>query len=93
MSSAIDEKEQYSFPVFEPNQPATVPHDHRSSDEDGTLQGEPPDDAIDHNHLRVTTSYTKDHDHLDYPRRDTSPMSPSAQREQSRRLEDDLEML
>ena len=44
---------------------------------------------MDYNHLRVTTSYVKGDDH----HRDNSPMSPSAQREQSRRLEDDLEML
>ena len=93
MSSPTDEKEQYSFPAFEPNQPTNMSRDRRSSDEDGTLQGEPPDDAIDHNHLRVTTSYAKGHEHLNNDHRDTSPMSPSAQREQSRRLEDDLEML
>jgi hypothetical protein len=93
MSTPVYEKEQYSFPAFEPNLPAGVPNDRRSSDEDGTLQGEPPDDATDNNHLRVTTSYAKSHDHLDHPHRDASPMSPSAQREQSRRLEDDLEML
>jgi hypothetical protein len=91
MSSPVYEKEQYSFPDFEAPQPANIPHGRRSSDEDGTLQGEPPDDVIDHEHLRVTTSSVKGHDQLD--RRDRSPMSPSAQREQSRRLDDDLEML
>jgi hypothetical protein len=89
MSTPVYEKEQYSFPAFEPNNSTNSTHERRSSDEDGTLQGEPPDDSID-NHLRVTTSYVKGDDHQ---RRDTSPMSPSAQREQSRRLEDDLEML
>lgn len=93
MSTPIYEKEQYSFPAFEPNQSASGPNDRRSSDEDGTLQGEPPDDAVDNTHLRVTTSYATGYEHLDRPHRDTSPMSPSAQREQSRRLEDDLEML
>ena len=91
MSTPVYEKEQYSFPAFEPNQASSIPPDRRSSEEDGTLQGEPPDDALDDNHLRVTTSYANGFEHLDH--RDPSPISPSAQREQSRRLEDDLEML
>ena len=89
MTTPINEKDSYSFPAFEPNDPTNPTRERRSSDEDGTLQGEPPDDSID-NHLRVTTSYVKGDDHQ---YRDQSPMSPSAQREQSRRLDDELEML
>jgi hypothetical protein len=66
----------------------------RSSDEDGTLQGEHIDERhFDNNHLRATTSFTNDPEHLS--KRDHSPMSMSAaaQREQSQRLDDDLEML
>ena len=91
MSTPVYEKEQYSFPAFESDQPATSAYEARSSDEDVTLQGEPPDDSVAHEHLRVKTSYLEGREHLDH--RDPSPMSPSAQREQSRRLEDDLEML
>ncbi|CAD6446980.1 59b63122-6f05-4088-be6c-8e8ce4aaccde [Sclerotinia trifoliorum] len=81
--------------------------EHRSSDEDGTLRGEHPyDDNHDHhdhhhnhhheqemdnNHLRVATSFTNDLEHLS--KRSQSPLSAAAQREQSRRLDDDLEML
>ncbi|KAH8674697.1 Mechanosensitive ion channel-domain-containing protein [Tricladium varicosporioides] len=92
MSTPITEKEQFSFPAFAPNNSTDNANDRRSSDEDGTLQGEGVDDGIDHNHLRVTTSYLKDDDHK-HMDRDNSPMSPSQQREQSRRLDDDLEML
>jgi hypothetical protein len=91
MSSPVYEKEQYSFPSFEPNHSANAPHERRSSDEDGTLQGEPPDGSIDNSHLRLTTSYAAGYEHLD--RRDLSPMSPAVQRAQSRRLDDDLELL
>jgi hypothetical protein len=101
MSTPVFEKEQYSFPAFEPNNPSNTARnqqiERRSSDEDGTLQGEPPDDSVeqheqhDNNHLRVTTSYAKGDDHG--MQRDLSPLSPSQQREQSQRLEDDLEML
>lgn len=93
MSTPITEKEQFSFPAFAPdNQPHH--NDRRSSDEDGTLQDEGLEDSIDHNHLRVTTSYINGQDKLER-KQSMSPsiMSPSAQREQSRRLDDDLEML
>lgn len=96
MSTPIHEKEQYSFPAFVTD---TAPHQHqehhqqpgherRSSDEDGTLQ-----DDSDHNHLRVTTSYVDGPDHLDKRRSGHSPLSPAMEREEARRLDDDLEML
>lgn len=50
------------------------------------------EDGIDQNHLRVHTSYADGPDHLN-KERTRSPMSPAAQREQSRQLDDDLEML
>ena len=91
MSTPINEKEQYSFPAFAPSHPTShQTHERRSSDEDGTLQGEIPDDASV-NHLRVTTSYAKGDDQSQG--RDNTPMSPAAQRAASRRLDDDLEML
>ncbi|KAH7398038.1 mechanosensitive ion channel-like protein [Cadophora sp. MPI-SDFR-AT-0126] len=94
MSTPIQEKEQYSFPAFAPNGPNnnqyTQINDRRSSDEDGTLQGHD-NDEIDRNHLRVTTSYADGPDYIERDNR--SPMSLSQQREQSRRLDDDLEML
>jgi hypothetical protein len=105
MSTPVTEKEQFSFPAFQPNQQAASgtqayqpidprDPDRRSSDEDGTLHGERTDDDMDHNHLRVTTSYLKGDDRLGVDNgRDHSPMSPSAHREASRRLNDDLEML
>jgi hypothetical protein len=105
MSTPVTEKEQFSFPAFLPNQSAPTQAqayepidprdpDRRSSEEDGTLHGERMDEEIDQNHLRVTTSYLKGDDRLGVDDgRDHSPMSPSAQREQSRRLHDDLEML
>lgn len=105
MSTPITEKEQFSFPAFHPNTqssqsqeytqlPADVQSpERRSSDEDGTLQGERMDEEMDNNHLRVTTSYARGDDHEGMNLRDRSPMSPSVQREQSRRLNDDLEML
>ena len=90
MSTPVYEKEQYSFPAFTADPPTNQSHDHRSSDEDGTLQGEGVyDDSIDH--LRVSTSYAKGQEQNG--NRDASPMSPAAKREQSRRLDDDLEML
>jgi len=54
MSSPVNEKEQYSFPVFEPDSLHTVTH---SSEEDGTLQDYPHDASTDGNHLYVHTSY------------------------------------
>lgn len=92
MSTPIHEKEQYSYPAFPADPPANQTHDRRSSDEDGTLQGEMADDGVDHNHLRVTTSYVEGEHHLE-KERNRSPMSITQQREQSRRLDDDLEML
>lgn len=93
MSTPIQERKQYSFPAFAPNAPNSNQNnqnDRRSSDEDGTLQGQE-NDEIDRNHLRVTTSYVDGPDYIDRDNR--SPMSLSQQREQSRRLDDDLEML
>ncbi|RDW83080.1 hypothetical protein BP5796_04571 [Coleophoma crateriformis] len=96
MSTPIQEKEQYSFPAFatdtapqqNQDQHHQLGHDRRSSDEDGTLQ-----DDSDHNHLRVTTSYVDGPDHLDKHRLGNSPLSPAMEREEARRLDDDLEML
>lgn len=115
MSTPIQEKEQFSFPAF----PADQQHNHnqgsfperRSSDEDGTLQGEhryedhnehhehhehhqhhqQHEQHVDDNHLRIGTSFTNDPEYLS--KRTQSPLSAAAQREQSRRLDDDLEML
>lgn len=89
-----NEKDHFSFPAFPSNQAnQTRPaNDHRSSDEDGTLQGEPQDDGMDYNHLRVTTSYADGPDHISNDR-SRSPASPSQQREQARRIDDDLLML
>ena len=103
MSTPTDEKEKFSFPAAVPSDPPLhQQHDRRSSDEDGTLQGEGVDedgtlqgegvDEIDHNHLRVTTSYLNGDDHIERIR-SRSPMSPAAQRQQSQRLTDDLELL
>lgn len=102
MSTPIQEKDQYSFPAFAPDPPIgghntqnshNINNDRRSSDEDGTLQGQD-NDEIDRNHLRVTTSYVDGPDHLHrLEKENRSPMSLSQQREQTRRLDDDLEML
>jgi hypothetical protein len=92
MSSPVREIEQLSFPTFAPD-PPNPQHDRRSSDEDGTLQGEVTEDGIDRNRLRLTTSYASGQDHLQKDNRLPSLMSPTSQREQSRRLDDDLEML
>ncbi|RAL61653.1 hypothetical protein DID88_002722 [Monilinia fructigena] len=69
MSTPIHEKEQFSFPAF-PADPHPNHHhhqgsfqEHRSSDEDGTLRGEHPDEYhhenhdrhVDNDHLRKTT--------------------------------------
>ncbi|KAL5329589.1 hypothetical protein ACEPPN_003103 [Leptodophora sp. 'Broadleaf-Isolate-01'] len=100
MSTPVREKDQFSFPAFATDPPNSShsaqnthnnqTNDRRSSDEDGTLQGQD-NDEMDRNHLRVTTSYVDGPDFLD--RENRSPMSLSQQREQSRRLDDDLEML
>jgi hypothetical protein len=91
MATPIDEKEQYSFPAFEADPPTNQSRDRRSSDEDGTLQGEGIDDGTYSNNLRVYPSYAQGEDNIDKDSR--APMSPSAQREHSRRLDDDLQML
>ncbi|TVY84752.1 putative MscS family protein [Lachnellula suecica] len=94
MATPIHEKEQYSFPAFQPNQGVETSAQ-RSSDEDGTLRNDEEDriyDEIDHNRLRVTTSYATGQDNIGNDR-NLSPMSMSQQREASRRLDDDLEML
>jgi small-conductance mechanosensitive channel len=88
MSSPVYERDQYSFPAFEPDTLHTVT---RSSDEDGTLKDEIPDEIIDRNRLRVHTSYADGSDNDGQGFR--SPLSPSQAREQSQRLGDDLEML
>lgn len=90
MSSPVNEKEQYSFPAFEPDSLHTVTH---SSEEDGTLQDYPHDASTDRNHLHVHTSYADGSDHVSRGPHGTSPLSPSQAREQSQRLGDDLEML
>ncbi|KAM3074863.1 hypothetical protein ACMFMG_008276 [Clarireedia jacksonii] len=96
MSTPIHEKEQFSFPAFAPD-PAMNNHqelekERHSSDEDGTLRGEHIDERhFDNIHLHAATSFTNDPEYLS--KRDHSPMSTAAQREQSRRLDDDLEML
>ena len=90
MSSPVNEKEQYSFPAFEPDSLHTVTH---SSEEDGTLQDYPHDASIDRDHLHVHTSYADGSNHYSRGPRGTSPLSPSQAREQSQRLGDDLEML
>jgi hypothetical protein len=98
MSIPVFEKEQYSFPAFEPNNSST-PQQRPESDEDGTLQGEiPEEDPQQHqqqhgDHLYLTTSYAEGPDHIEKAGRSASFLSATAQREQSRRLEDDLEML
>lgn len=94
MTTPADEKAQLSFPAFpadEPDQPLQEPGGfQRSSDEDGTLQGEVPDHG-DHSYLRVETDVgAPDHGpevHF------LSPMSPSQHREQANRLDDDLLLL
>lgn len=104
MSTPIHEKEQFSFPAFQPDPPnnhhqESFPQERHSSDGDGTLRGEHQDEDhhenhdqhTDNNHLRVATSFTHDPEYLS--KRDLSPLSAAAQREQSRRLDDDLEML
>lgn len=88
MSTPIREKEQYSFPAFEPDNVSRRQDENLSSEEDGTLN-----DEHDRNRLRVQTSYSTGQDYLHAPHRGTSPMSPSQQREQSQRLDDDLQML
>lgn len=99
MSTPIFEEEQHSFPAFQPNHPSQSQSqsqdrradDRPSSDEDGTLTMD--DHHQDHNHLRVTTSYASGAEHLSHAGPGRSPTSPSAQREEAQRLDDDLLML
>lgn len=101
MSTPVYEKESLSFPAFESNGQNSQPQHRqvpkhiataRSSDEDGTLNDNVSDDEINHNKLKLQTSYPQGQDFLQVPGRSTH-MSPSAHREQSQRLDDDLEML
>lgn len=94
MSTPVYEEEQYSFPTFQADPPANQHHHHRSldEDEDGTLQDGAFDGATDNNHLRVTTSYAEGSDYINKDYRNMSPMSPSMIRDESQRLEDELEM-
>src|SRR5271167_4130430 len=88
MSTPVYEKEQYSFPAFETD---TLQAITRSSNEAGMLQNELADEIMDRNPLRVHPSYI---DGSENDGRDMrSPLSSSQVREQSQRLEDDLEML
>src|SRR5271168_5300496 len=90
MSSPVNEKEQYSFPAFEPDSLHTVTH---SSEEDGELQDYSHDISTDRNHLHVHTSYADGSHHHSRGPHGTPPLSPLQAREQSQRLGDDLEML
>ena len=94
MPSPVNEKDQYSFPAFETDSHPKHP-ERRSSDEDGTLRDEgyemDEEDLDQRNRLRVYPSYAQGQDYIEKSNR--HEMSPSAQREQSRRLDDDLEML
>lgn len=97
MSTPIREEEQYSFPAFAPvpGQQIYSAPDSKYDDEDGTL-GELPEGSEysrDDNHLKVTTSYSIGPDYLPRDTMSNASMSPSAARANSRRLDDDLEML
>lgn len=89
MTTPTNEKEQLSFPAFQPNHPAppstSYTNEGRSSDGDETLQ-----ESHSFNHLRVTTSHTKGDDRFMMQGRD--PRSPSQQREQDQRLGDELNL-
>lgn len=92
MSTPINEKEQFSFPAFAPNNPDdNTPHERHSSDEDGTLRGQEHGEGKNHNVLRVATDHS--HGQPDLLDNNKSPLSLSQQRDQARRLDDDLEML
>ncbi|TAQ87891.1 hypothetical protein B7494_g3781 [Chlorociboria aeruginascens] len=92
MSTPRHEKEQNLFPPFSPDsEPLHDRYYHRrSSDEDGILQGEVTEEKLDNDHLRITTSYADEQDHI---QRESSPISSAEVREQSRRPDDELEML
>jgi small-conductance mechanosensitive channel len=91
-SPAFENLDKYKFPAFDSGSTQTP-----SSDEDGTLRDDTRDEHIDKNFLHLQTSYTSGDDgsYNKYGgyRRDLSPMSPAQQREQSQRLDDELEML
>ncbi|QSZ33972.1 hypothetical protein DSL72_005552 [Monilinia vaccinii-corymbosi] len=106
MSTPINEKGQFSFPAFPANPQPNLREEsfqgRASSDEDGTLRGEHPcedhhehdenhNQHVDNDHLGVGANLRNDADNL--RNRSQSPMSAAARREQSRRLDDDLEML
>lgn len=86
----MDEKDQYSFPAFDSAHPSTDLH---SSDGDGILHDVPLNEKIRKDHLHLDTGDYPEHSHVNAPHRIHSPMSPAEQREQSQRLNDDLEML
>ena len=94
MTTPAHEKAQLSFPAFPADQPDNPIQDQplhqRSSDEDGTLQGEVPDHG-EHGYLRVETDVGGAEHHPDVHFR--SPLSPSQHREQASRLDDDLLLL
>ncbi|KAG9242048.1 Mechanosensitive ion channel-domain-containing protein [Calycina marina] len=87
MSTPVTEKEQHSFPAFQPNKPP-LSHDRRSSDEDGTLNSE----TEEYTQLKHQTSYADGPDHINRFQ-DVDAMSNAEQREESQRLVDDLVML
>lgn len=91
MTTPAQEKAQLSFPAIpadQPDNPLQEPQHQRSSDEDGTLQGEMHDDA---DHLRIATDVAGHGHHHDV--HFVSPLSPSQHREQANRLDDDLLLL
>jgi hypothetical protein len=98
MATPSDETAELSFPAIPPDQTDNSlgghPLHQRSSDEDGTLQGEVPDHG-EHSYLRVETDVGgHDHDHNNGPDvHFVSPLSPSQNREKHSRLDDDLTLL
>lgn len=105
MSTPITEKEQFSFPAFEPNEPVrrqslahteedlAQDYDIRAQDEDLTLHN-----SFENEHpqerrkLNLKTSYDRTSDFLQVPGQH-SITSPSQQRSNNLQLEDDLVML
>lgn len=90
----MDEKEQLSFPAFplETSPSAKLPHEQQQEKRSIDTESGEGREEFDRNRLRVTTSYGEGPDHLDVPD-GQSPISPSQQRERSRRLDDDLTVL
>lgn len=81
MTTPIHEHEQYSFPAVDGSQGPADGRGRRSTDEDP-------------NHLHVTTSYMRGDDRdISKVDRSRSPMTPAEQNEQSRHLDDELELL